>query len=233
MAVNFNHTIVYARDSRASATFLAEMLGLPEPKAWGPFQVVTTDNGANIDFMHTDGPITPQHYAFLVGEAEFEECSRVSAGADCAIGPTRRKRRKTRSTITMAAAARISKIRTAISWRSSRVRTVAAAGTAEAAECQLPSFWKRSRCCAPLPTNARRKRPRQSEEVAEFAGGRMIRMLQDVVGELEELPPYFQERAAKRIWAVFREVETEMVLWDHEAKTRYETAGSMRDGRRV
>jgi hypothetical protein len=29
MAIDFNHTIVSARDSKASAEFLAEMLGLP------------------------------------------------------------------------------------------------------------------------------------------------------------------------------------------------------------
>ena len=42
MAVEFNHTIVLARDSKASANFLAQILGLPEPKRWGPFQIVTT-----------------------------------------------------------------------------------------------------------------------------------------------------------------------------------------------
>lgn len=73
MAVNFNHTIVYARDGRVSASFLAETLGLPGPRSWGPFQVVTTDNDANIDFMDADGEITPQHYAFLVGEADFDD----------------------------------------------------------------------------------------------------------------------------------------------------------------
>jgi hypothetical protein len=31
MAVRFNHTIVSSRDQRASAAFLAVMLGLPEP----------------------------------------------------------------------------------------------------------------------------------------------------------------------------------------------------------
>src|SRR5262249_30708887 len=72
MSVSFNHTIVYAHDSEASATFLAEILGLPAPKKWGPFQVVTTDNGANIDFMDADGEITPQHYAFLVSESDFD-----------------------------------------------------------------------------------------------------------------------------------------------------------------
>jgi catechol 2,3-dioxygenase-like lactoylglutathione lyase family enzyme len=51
---------------------LAEVLGLPAPGSWGPFQVVTTENGANIDFMNADGEITPQHYAFLVSEPEFD-----------------------------------------------------------------------------------------------------------------------------------------------------------------
>lgn len=73
MAVEFNHTIVWARDSRASANFMAEILGLPAPKRWGPFEVVATDNGTNVDFMDTEGEIKPQHYAFLVGEAEFDD----------------------------------------------------------------------------------------------------------------------------------------------------------------
>jgi len=72
MAINFNHTIVSARNSETSAAFLAEMLGLPAPKRWGPFVMVATDNGANIDFMDTDDAITPQHYAFLVSEPEFD-----------------------------------------------------------------------------------------------------------------------------------------------------------------
>jgi catechol 2,3-dioxygenase-like lactoylglutathione lyase family enzyme len=72
MAIEFNHTILRARDSAGSAKFLAEMLGLPAPTHWGPFHIVTTDNGANLDFMITDGEITPQHYAFLVSETEFD-----------------------------------------------------------------------------------------------------------------------------------------------------------------
>jgi catechol 2,3-dioxygenase-like lactoylglutathione lyase family enzyme len=73
MAVEFNHTIVWARDSQTSATFLAEVLGLSAPKRWGPFVVVAADNGTNIDFMDADGEITPQHYAFLVSESEFDQ----------------------------------------------------------------------------------------------------------------------------------------------------------------
>ena len=56
-----------------NTAFLAEVLGLSAPKRWGPFVVVAADNGTNIDFMDADGEITPQHYAFLVSESEFEE----------------------------------------------------------------------------------------------------------------------------------------------------------------
>jgi catechol 2,3-dioxygenase-like lactoylglutathione lyase family enzyme len=73
MAVHFNHTILSARDSERSAKFLAEMLGLPEPRRWGPFQMVTTENDANLDYMDTDGEIKPQHYAFLISEDDFDE----------------------------------------------------------------------------------------------------------------------------------------------------------------
>jgi catechol 2,3-dioxygenase-like lactoylglutathione lyase family enzyme len=72
MAVDFNHTIVWARDSKASAAFLADMLGLAAPRRWGPFEVVTTANGVNVDFMDKQGEISTQHYAFLVNEAEFD-----------------------------------------------------------------------------------------------------------------------------------------------------------------
>ena len=73
MAIDFNHTIVWARDSEASARFLSEILGLPSPIRWGPFLVVTTGNGTNLDFMNAGGEIAAQHYAFLVSENEFDE----------------------------------------------------------------------------------------------------------------------------------------------------------------
>ena len=72
MAIQFNHTILYAHDSEASAKFLAEMLGLPAPSKWGPFVVVKTDNGTNLDYMDTDGEIASQHYAFLVDDQDFD-----------------------------------------------------------------------------------------------------------------------------------------------------------------
>ena len=58
MAVEFNHTIVWSKDSKASATFLANILGLPLPRKWGPFQVVATANSVNLDFMDREGEIS-------------------------------------------------------------------------------------------------------------------------------------------------------------------------------
>ncbi len=73
MPVRLNHLIVHARDSEASARFLARLLGLPEPVRFGPFYVVATHNGISLDFMDTDGEIASQHYAFLISEPEFDE----------------------------------------------------------------------------------------------------------------------------------------------------------------
>lgn len=72
MPVQLNHTIVHARDSLASATFLADMLGLAAPARFGPFDGVTLDNGVTLDFLTHDADITTAHYAFLVSEDEFD-----------------------------------------------------------------------------------------------------------------------------------------------------------------
>ncbi len=73
MKVEFNHTILSARDARTSACFLAEILALPEPRPWGPFWTVVTDNGVSLDYMEVEHGTKPQHYAFLVDEAGFDE----------------------------------------------------------------------------------------------------------------------------------------------------------------
>jgi catechol 2,3-dioxygenase-like lactoylglutathione lyase family enzyme len=73
MTVQLNHTIVAARDKKVSATFLAEILGMPDPVPFGPFLTVRVDNDVTLDFIDSPGDIRPQHYAFLVGEAEFDE----------------------------------------------------------------------------------------------------------------------------------------------------------------
>lgn len=73
MPITLNHTLVHARDRRRSARFLAEVLGLAaEPYLLGPFAVVEI-GPTSLDFIDSDGtPIEPQHYAFLVDEAEFD-----------------------------------------------------------------------------------------------------------------------------------------------------------------
>lgn len=73
MAVHLNHTIVSARDSRESAEFLAEILGLGPPTPFGPFLGVETANGVTLDFIDTEDDIVSQHYAFLISEAEFDQ----------------------------------------------------------------------------------------------------------------------------------------------------------------
>jgi catechol 2,3-dioxygenase-like lactoylglutathione lyase family enzyme len=72
MAAQLNHTIVWCRDPQASAAFLAAILGLPQSKPFGRFLVVDLDNGVSLDFCKREGAIAPQHYAFLVGEDDFE-----------------------------------------------------------------------------------------------------------------------------------------------------------------
>ncbi|MET8635299.1 VOC family protein [Streptomyces sp. NPDC004074] len=72
MAVELNHTIVAAHDKTASARFLADLLGLRVEQQYGPFMPVQMPNGVTLDFMDSDDSITPQHYAFLVSEDDFD-----------------------------------------------------------------------------------------------------------------------------------------------------------------
>jgi catechol 2,3-dioxygenase-like lactoylglutathione lyase family enzyme len=72
MSVQLNHTIVPCRDQQRSAAFLTGILGLPAATRFGHFLVVEADNGVSLDFSETSGDITSQHYAFLVGEEEFD-----------------------------------------------------------------------------------------------------------------------------------------------------------------
>lgn len=77
MPVHLNHTIVSSHDKRASAAFLAELLGLAPPTPFGPFMVVEVDNDVSLDYLedyglNADGSVHPQHYAFLVTEPEFD-----------------------------------------------------------------------------------------------------------------------------------------------------------------
>jgi len=72
MTISFNHTIVFSRDRSVSATFFTTLFGLPDAVAAGPFLAVGLDNGVTLDFATSPVEVLPQHYAFLVSEADFD-----------------------------------------------------------------------------------------------------------------------------------------------------------------
>jgi catechol 2,3-dioxygenase-like lactoylglutathione lyase family enzyme len=72
MSVRLNHTIVWCRDKQRSAAFLTEILGLPPATRFGPFLVVDAANDVSLDFHDREGDIASQHYAFLIGEDDFD-----------------------------------------------------------------------------------------------------------------------------------------------------------------
>jgi catechol 2,3-dioxygenase-like lactoylglutathione lyase family enzyme len=72
VSVQLNHTIVWCRDQAVSAAFLVEILGRPAPVRYGPFLVVEVDNGVSLDYHEVDGKIASQHYAFLIGDDDFD-----------------------------------------------------------------------------------------------------------------------------------------------------------------
>jgi extradiol dioxygenase family protein len=73
VSVELNHTIIHSPDKRESAEFLAHILGLQVGTEWGPFIPVATSNGVTLDFATIPAKsITPQHYAFLVTDEEFD-----------------------------------------------------------------------------------------------------------------------------------------------------------------
>jgi len=71
MAVELNHTIVPAHDPKASAQFLADILGLQVGPPVSHFTPVTLANSVTLDFDAYD-KVDEHHYAFLVSEEEFE-----------------------------------------------------------------------------------------------------------------------------------------------------------------
>ena len=69
---DLNHTIVWCSDKQRSAAFLTDILGLPPARSFFHFLVVELSNGVSLDYYQKDGPVSPQHYAFLVSDEEFD-----------------------------------------------------------------------------------------------------------------------------------------------------------------
>lgn len=88
MTVELNHTIVYAHDKAVSARFLADILGVSVGSPAGHFVPVELGNGVTLDYADADD-IRAQHYAFLVGEQDFDAAfARIrESGADYFADP--------------------------------------------------------------------------------------------------------------------------------------------------
>ena len=71
MAIELNHTIVPAHDPKASAQFLAAILGVEVDPPVSHFTPITLANRVTLDFDAHD-TIDVHHYAFLVSNEEFE-----------------------------------------------------------------------------------------------------------------------------------------------------------------
>ncbi len=71
MTIELNHTIVPARDPRASARFLADVLGLDVDPPVAHFTPVTLSNRVTLDYDEATD-FGSHHYAFLVSEEEFD-----------------------------------------------------------------------------------------------------------------------------------------------------------------
>jgi catechol 2,3-dioxygenase-like lactoylglutathione lyase family enzyme len=82
MAVELNHTIIWAKDKWASAQFLAHILGVEVGPQWARFVPVRI-GGITLDFADSSER-HHQHYAFLVGEEEFDAAFARIRSADVA-----------------------------------------------------------------------------------------------------------------------------------------------------
>ena len=103
MTAELNHTIIWAKDKWASARLLADILGVEVGAQWARFVPVRV-GGVTLDFA--DSPERHhQHYAFLVGEEEFDA---AFAPAASLIMPSTTAAARARSIITTGGAESIS-----------------------------------------------------------------------------------------------------------------------------
>ena len=71
--MELDHTIVSAKNQRASAKRLAELLGVRWAESGaGAFSPVYVNDGLTLDFIDDDTEFPVQHFCFRVSEAEFD-----------------------------------------------------------------------------------------------------------------------------------------------------------------
>ena len=71
MSITLNHTIVPAKDKDVAARFFARIFGLRYDGPMGHFAPVHVNEELTLDF-DTAESFEPHHYAFHVGEDEFD-----------------------------------------------------------------------------------------------------------------------------------------------------------------
>ena len=81
--MELDHTIVSAKNQRASAKRLAELLGVRWAESGaGHFSPVYVNDGLTLDFIDDDTEFPVQHFCFRVSEAEFDAIlARLKAAA--------------------------------------------------------------------------------------------------------------------------------------------------------
>ena len=73
MPIELDHVIVSARNQRASARRLAELLDVGWAESGvGPFSPVYVNDGLTLDFIDDEGPFPVQHFCFRVDDATFD-----------------------------------------------------------------------------------------------------------------------------------------------------------------
>ncbi|SEG85892.1 hypothetical protein SAMN04489712_118101 [Thermomonospora echinospora] len=72
MPIQLSRIVVFARDKRESARFLADLLGLDEPKSVGAFTAVRLGDGVTLHYAQPGADFPRQRYTFLVGDADFD-----------------------------------------------------------------------------------------------------------------------------------------------------------------
>ena len=73
MTIELDHLIVPAKDQRASARLLGELLGVPwSESGLGPFSPVYVNAGLTLDFIDDEGALPVEHYCFRVSPDEFD-----------------------------------------------------------------------------------------------------------------------------------------------------------------
>jgi catechol 2,3-dioxygenase-like lactoylglutathione lyase family enzyme len=89
MAATFNHTIIAARDPKASAEFYRTLLEARDAPPWGPFSNLLLDDGVLLQFADPSVGFTPVHLAFLLDDDHFTGPTSTSEAPASNTGRTR------------------------------------------------------------------------------------------------------------------------------------------------